>query len=400
MTHRPDTGTTGHPLGLYRALSRIPRLGYGGKIMLVAFLGTHVPLLGLAGYLLWTAPGTERAWGPMLATLAATLLGTGATLLALHHLLRPVTLVSRGLRAYALDRTLPDLPDGYADAAGTLMGDAGHALHRLDEALDRLEHRDAVTGLPNRIGFLRALAARTGRAHAAPFSVCAIGLERFDELASTFGRARSDRVLRLAVQRIASGLGRRIELSRIDAHAFACLLERGDVEAATRALEALDRDLKDLGHEGVGLDCRAGLALCPRDGTDAEALLDGATSALDDASRTGRRLAVFSSTGRDALAGRYALERDLARALANEGGGGGLALHYQPVVEAEHAAVVGVEALVRWRHLEKSALRHAGPGCVRAAGGTQRADRAAGSLDARDRVPAAGAVARHGGCRA
>ncbi len=338
-------------LRLYALLARFPRLGYRGKIMLVAFVGTHVPLLGLVAYWAFAAPPDPDRWAALAATFIATLLGTAATLVSLHHLLRPIELVSHGLRAYTLERVLPELPSGYRDAAGTLMADAEHALRRLDETVERLEHRDPVTGLLNRTGFLRALQARAGRSRASPFSVCALRLERFDDLASAFGRARADRAMRLAAQRIAAALDHRVELARIDAHAFACLLEQDDIAAVTRALGALEREPADPAHEGVAMECRAGLALCPRDGTDAEGLLDGATSALDDASRTGRRLAVFSPTGRELLAGRYALERELASALElPDDGAGGLALHYQPVVDVEGGEVVGVEALVRWHH--------------------------------------------------
>ena len=350
-TERLDGAEDVPSLALYGALSRIPRLGYGGKIMLVAFLGTHVPLLGLVA---WLALGSTAtfAWPAVLATLVATLVGTAATLLAIHHLLRPIGIVSRALGRYLADRTLPALPRRYTDAVGTLMADTDHALERLDETVGRLEHLDPVTGLANRERFLVELdarAARSGSPGNAPFPVCAIAVHRFDEIVSAFGRARADRVLRRAARCIEDALGPRTGLARIDAGTFACLPRGVRAGPLASALEELDAALAALGRQegGVGLGCRAGVALCPRDGADGHALLDAATSALGVATRTGRTLAHFSSEGREAEVRRHELERDLHRALDGEGG---LELHYQPVVETGGGTVVGVEALVRWHH--------------------------------------------------
>ena len=112
-------------LGTYALLSRLgfPR-SYRGKIMLVAFLGTHAPLIALVFYLLL---GSSLGLGPALRILAlmvvVTLVGTAATLLVLRGLLAPISLTSSALKGYVDDRQVPDLPTGFTDEAGQLMSD-------------------------------------------------------------------------------------------------------------------------------------------------------------------------------------------------------------------------------------------------------------------------------------
>ena len=138
-------------LWVYERLSRLQRLGYRGKMMLVAFVGTHIPLLALiAAFVIWLRPEPGVAIAVIGVALAATLAGTATTLLILDHLLRPIVLASRALRRFVLHRELPHLPTRFADTAGTLMADTATSLVQLDRALDALAHYDPVTGLPNR----------------------------------------------------------------------------------------------------------------------------------------------------------------------------------------------------------------------------------------------------------
>ncbi len=92
--------------------------------MLVAFLGTHAPLLGAALYLLLgSSVGLGAALRILTLLVAVTLVGTAATLLALGALLAPVRLTSSALKRYLDDRTKPDLPIGFSDEAGRLMAE-------------------------------------------------------------------------------------------------------------------------------------------------------------------------------------------------------------------------------------------------------------------------------------
>src|SRR5829696_10378152 len=142
-------------LRLYRALSRAPLpKSYLGKVFLMAFLGTHVPLLALLAYLLRFRRLEVGATLRILSvTVPATLGGTAMTLWAMHALYAPVTLASKALRRYLDSGEIPELPMGYTDRAGRLMADVQYAVERLDAAmrsLSELAARDHLTGAYNR----------------------------------------------------------------------------------------------------------------------------------------------------------------------------------------------------------------------------------------------------------
>ena len=142
-------------LKTYASLARIrvPK-SYSGKIMLVVFAGTHLPLVALVLYLLLATPGGLGTHsGVLAALLIATLLGFVATLFALRALLAPVRLASSSLETYLDERRKPELPTGFSDEAGKLMADVQHALDHLDTmilSLEGLSGTDHLTGLPNR----------------------------------------------------------------------------------------------------------------------------------------------------------------------------------------------------------------------------------------------------------
>ena len=107
---------------LYQNLSKISflRKSYTSKFFFVAFLGIHIPLIGLIITLIFNkdAYSTQTI---LLFTLGFTLLATAITLYVINKIIVPITLASVSLAKYRKHRTVPNLPLRYKDEAGRLL---------------------------------------------------------------------------------------------------------------------------------------------------------------------------------------------------------------------------------------------------------------------------------------
>lgn len=344
-----------HTLWLYRAASRLRWLTYRGKIMLIAFLGTHVPLLALIAWFLHrTDADIETTLGVLSTALLATFAGTSVTLFLLDHLLRPVLLTSKALRTYRTERLVPELPREFEDEAGTLMADASETLVELDEALDELSYQDQVTSLLNRAGLSRLLERRLvgdGR-----LALCAVRLRNYERLGSVFGKDAANAVLREFSERLVDSLPSDMPLARIEAGTFCALADVDEADELSamieRLLVSLSTDIRQADITVVP-EFGAGAALWPDDAEDGEALINNAVSALNEkSSKGGPRLAFFSANARESAKERFIIEQDLRRALKRDE----FVLHFQPVVDLDIGQTVGAEALIRWQHPERGLL--------------------------------------------
>lgn len=107
---------------LYSQLSKIAFLKnrYVAKFLFVAFLGIHIPLIGLVFFVVYL----EHNISPLnifLITLLLTLFATALTLIILNNLMIPVIKGSKALTDYRLNRTVPRLPLNYTDEAGVML---------------------------------------------------------------------------------------------------------------------------------------------------------------------------------------------------------------------------------------------------------------------------------------
>jgi diguanylate cyclase (GGDEF)-like protein len=200
-------------LGIYAIISKwgFPKT-YRGKIMLVAFLGIHAPLLGAALYLLLgSSVGLGEALRILALLVAVTLVGTAATLLALGALLAPVRLTSSALKGYLDDRTKPDLPIGFSDEVGSLMADVRYAVEHLDStirSLEGLSGTDHLTDLPNRREGEDRLANDIARARrgGSRLTVAVVDLDDFKTINDTHGHHAGD----VCIRHVADVIGRSV----------------------------------------------------------------------------------------------------------------------------------------------------------------------------------------------
>ena len=339
-------------LYLYSVLSKVPYLNsYKGKIMLVAFLGTHVPLLSLLIYFVISASFPIDIKVRVIAiALIATLIGTALTLYALHNLLAPVTLTFLAMRHYLNNRQLSSLPTNFTDEAGILMADTFHTLKKLDEVIEHIANYDNLTGLPNRILFDNRLQQVISQnQNNQIFTVISLSVDRLKNINNVFGYEIGNIVLRSAAQKLTSCLSDRDMLARLESNKFAIIqtnIKSVDevVELAKKIINELTKSVS-INNNEVFNSVSIGISFYPNDHTEVDSILGNAVRAMDRAKAQGKNNYQFYSRElNNKLQERLMLEKDLHNAIKN----GEMLLHYQPQVCLRTGKIIGVEALLRW----------------------------------------------------
>ena len=220
---------------------------------------------------------------------------------------------------------------------------------------EELEHQvlhDVLTGLPNRVLLQDRLrqAIRLGKRQNLPFALFLMDLDRFKEVNDTLGHASGDVLLSQVANRLAGELRASDTMARLGGDEFAVILPgidapEGAEQAAAKLLAALHQPFEVNG-ETLHVGGSIGVVLFPEHGRDSDTLLRRADVAMYAAKRAGGGFAFYTLEQDDNSASRLALIADLRRAIDH----GQLVLHYQPKVDLNSGAVLGVEALVRWEH--------------------------------------------------
>jgi diguanylate cyclase (GGDEF)-like protein/PAS domain S-box-containing protein len=222
----------------------------------------------------------------------------------------------------------------------------------LEDRVSHLVHHDALTDLPNRLLFrdrLRHLLdARRSRER--PATVMVLDLDGFKVVNEAAGHAAGDALLVQCAGRLRKFVRGGDTVARLDGDAFAILLEddhsAGAVtEVAPRLLDVLSAPYVIAGREHV-VGASIGVAVASS-ATGADELLVNAELALRAAKRAGRgRMEMFAPEMHIEAIRRVELEAEIRQAMA----AGEFTLDYQPVVRLATGEVVGVEALLRWKH--------------------------------------------------
>jgi diguanylate cyclase (GGDEF)-like protein len=347
-------------LALYSFLARfgVLKKSYTAKIMLVAFLGTHVPLLTLlTTFVISNSYSWEMTVRVLVIALLATLAGTAATLYALRHLLAPVILTSAALQDYLNTKKLPELPTEFADEAGTLMADTSQTIHKLDELIRYISNYDALTGLPNRDLFRDRLHQTVSQSenNQRLVAVLLLGIDDFTDMSHTLDRETLNLLLRAIAQRLTTCMGQTDILAHVGEDEFAiALTEIPSFESAIKLSQLIVSTLaKPFFLEGSSIRITASIGIAINDLEDrngVDKLLQQARLALYQAKQQGRSQYQFYSPEVNAqLQERLALENELHGAVErNE-----MVVYYQPLIDLHSRQITAMEALVRWQHPTK-----------------------------------------------
>jgi diguanylate cyclase (GGDEF)-like protein len=194
---QPGTAVLGR-MAVYRLFARLAplRASLAAKFAAAAFAGVFLPIAVFAAWLAFRS-GPVGAYPALALLLFAGVGGFLALLWAIRELLVPVELTARALRDYIDRRRLPDLPQGFPDAAGTLMEGTQYTLRQLDEAIHRLEgisDTDELTGLYNRRAGEKRLAEEVARAERdlLGFQLALLEIGGLEAVAERHGRGAGD----------------------------------------------------------------------------------------------------------------------------------------------------------------------------------------------------------------
>jgi diguanylate cyclase (GGDEF)-like protein/PAS domain S-box-containing protein len=224
-----------------------------------------------------------------------------------------------------------------------------------ERQLRKLATHDTLTGLPNRALLherLQRMLDDCAPGHSV--AVMFLDLDRFKEVNDSFGHEHGDILLCEVAARLRKMLRPGDVVARLGGDEFVvaatCIGDAaGDNAAAaiaSKLLEALTLPVT-VGAQDVVVGASIGISLFPRDAGTRELLFQTADTAMYRAKAEGRnRYRFFEAAMTVAARARMALELSLRPALAR----GEFELHYQPRVDLRSMAVVGMEALIRWRH--------------------------------------------------
>lgn len=223
---------------------------------------------------------------------------------------------------------------------------------KAEELIRYMAHYDPLTSLPNRMSFTIELQKTIERAEQEQnqIAVLFIDLDRFKMINDTMGHSKGDELLQQVAQRLHHSLPQHGYVSRQGGDEFTLFLDYADRTGAAELALSITKQLSapfTLNEVEVYISPSIGISMYPDDGLLIDQLLKCADAAMYQAKEEQKSTyCFFNEDLHQKISNRLELERDLRRAAEL----GELELWYQPKVNLSNNHLIGMEALLRWRH--------------------------------------------------
>ena len=230
---------------------------------------------------------------------------------------------------------------------------------RSEEHTRHLAEHDFLTDLPNRVLLLDrlSLALTAARRNSSMLAILFLDLDRFKHINDTLGHQVGDLLLKEVAARLLKCVRKVDTVSRQGGDEFVIILaDIGGIDHAAHVAETVRNAITQpyqLGEHQLHVSTSIGVAIYPSDDDDIDTLVKNADIAMYHAKESGRNnFQFFSAEMNERTVERTTFENGLRRALDEQQ----FELVFQPELDIRSGALVGVEALIRWRHPELGLL--------------------------------------------
>ncbi|WP_424768430.1 EAL domain-containing protein [Paenibacillus sp. sgz302251] len=269
--------------------------------------------------------------------------------------IKQLTYTTTDLPEKIAENQLVNWKGSFIEEINTLISNSKEMALRIQSMfaeIQLLAYYDSLTGLPNRVYFNQRLQAYLEEAsdlgHTA--AVLFIDIDRFKMVNDMFGHANGDSLLKEAARRIQGCIGQDAILSRMGGDEFVALLPNRTREQSEQIVQTVLQAFKipmSISDHEVYTTPSIGISLFPSDGKSDLELIKNADQAMYAVKETGRNgYSFYEGKLNTSLSNKMSLETMLYKALDNDE----FELFYQPRMDLKTDQIIGLEALIRWRH--------------------------------------------------
>lgn len=250
--------------------------------------------------------------------------------------------------------------EGYHNTFQLVAGSLSSMLYKIgkEDELFRMAYYDHLTGLPNRVLYEKIIRKQIHETRENEMlALIFLDLDDFKNINDILGHSTGDRFLKEFTKKLKPKLKERDLLSRFGGDEFLIMLPHaGSMEEIEDFAENVLQEIMKpflLDDREVMTGASMGISIYPQDGQTGEELIKFADLAMYHAKSTGKNRFTVCT---EEIKKKFIYEKELEEDLRHAMGKNQFVLYYQPKVHGRTEEIIGVEALIRWKHPDKGLL--------------------------------------------